>query len=501
MGKRVLIAGIYHETNTFLGGRTTLEDFETTVGEEILGSEGDFSPMAGVLEVARKRRWEVLPAVDLRAAPGPTVADEVVETFWKQVRERVEGYARDGIDGVCLVLHGAMVTESFQDAEGEILRRLRGMEALTGKPVCGVLDLHANFSEEMAAFADGLIAYRENPHIDAKEAAVNAALLLDRLMQSGEKPVAVRVRVPLLWPPTATGTSAGPMRALEESARRTEREYPEVIAVNVFGGFPFADVPQAGVCLSAVTLGDPARARRRLQELAELAVSLRSSAQMEGLSLEEAMRRLKEHDEGPVLLVEPSDNVGGGAPGDNTRVLAALLEHGIQEAGVVINDPETVASLSRKQPGHRQQILLGGKSGAIGAEPLPVEVEVLGHSSGRFSLEDPRSHLASMSGRQIDMGACVLVRCGGVVVLVTSRKTPPFDLAQWRSQGINPEELFVINIKAAAGHRRAYDPIAKASYTLDLPGPCAENLKRLPFRHVRRPVHPLDEDIAVSDMA
>ena len=98
-----------------------------------------------------------------------------------------------------------------------------------------------------------------------------------------------------------------------------------------------------------------------------------------------------------------------------------------------------------------------------------------------------------MCGARFDMGRSAVVRHAGVTVLLTSRKTPPFDLGQWRSQGIEPTQLFVIGVKAAVAHRRAYDPIAKASYTVDTPGPCSSNLRALPYRHIRRPVFPLDD--------
>jgi microcystin degradation protein MlrC len=126
---------------------------------------------------------------------------------------------------------------------------------------------------------------------------------------------------------------------------------------------------------------------------------------------------------------------------------------------------------------------------------LRLEVRVIRHSDGRFMLEDQYSHLAAGHGQCVEMGPCTLVRHAGVLVLLTSRRTPPFDLGQWRSQGVDPEKLSVIGIKAAAGHRRVYDPIAAASYTVDLPGPCAENLKHLPYRRIRRPVFPLDTGV------
>jgi microcystin degradation protein MlrC len=173
-------------------------------------------------------------------------------------------------------------------------------------------------------------------------------------------------------------------------------------------------------------------------------------------------------------------------------VLAALLEHQVQNAGVVINDSAAVARLSALPAGGRFTLPIGGASGVVGAEPLILQVELLSTSDGRFVLEDRQSHLASMYGEQIDMGPCAVLRAGGVQILLTSRRTPPFDLGQWRSQGVDPERLFAIGVKAAVAHRRAYDPIAAASFLLETPGPCASDLRTLPFQHVRRPIFPLD---------
>ena len=124
--------------------------------------------------------------------------------------------------------------------------------------------------------------------------------------------------------------------------------------------------------------------------------------------------------------------------------------------------------------------------------PLELDVELASSSDGRFTLEDRQSHLASIHGCHIEMGPCATVRHGGVTILLTSRKTPPFDLGQFRSQGIEPEKLSTIGVKAAVAHRRAYDPIAGASFSVDTPGPCTSNLRSLPYQEVRRPIFPLD---------
>lgn len=136
---------------------------------------------------------------------------------------------------------------------------------------------------------------------------------------------------------------------------------------------------------------------------------------------------------------------------------------------------------------------IGGKGSRFDLGPLQLDVELLSKSDGRFDLEDKQSHLASMFGSWIDMGPCAVVRHGGVRILLTSKKTPPFDLGQLRSQGIAPEECFVIGVKAAVAHRRAYDPITKVTYTVDTPGPRSSNLKRFPYRRIQRPIFPLDD--------
>src|SRR5262245_12921882 len=136
---RVLLAGLFHETHTFLEGRTTLADFEVREGDQLWSAENDGSPLAGALGVAREVAWDVIPVIDLRATPGPTVEDAVVERFWTAVESALTRQAHR-IDGVYLVLHGAMVSESLLDVEGEIMARLR-RELGVDVPVCGVLDL------------------------------------------------------------------------------------------------------------------------------------------------------------------------------------------------------------------------------------------------------------------------------------------------------------------------------------------------------------------------
>lgn len=495
MRRRVLIAGLFHETHTFLTEATRWESFSVRRGVELLAARGDASPLAGVLDVAAERNWELVLAIDARATPSGTVSNDVFDRFWSELRETAEAELLAGLDGICLVLHGAMTTESVLDVEGELVRRLRALPNGERVPIGGVLDLHGNISREFAEQTQAFVAYRANPHVDACEAARDGARLLDRVMNSEHWPATVQAAPNVMWPPTGTGTADEPMRSLERMARDIERHRPEIAAVNVFAGFAFADTPDTRVSFTAVTFGNPQVARQELEVLVEEATRQRQVGNVVPPSLEEVLATVQQEvarGETPVVLVEPSDNVGGGAPGDNTSLFRALVARGIQNAAVVINDPEAVRNISAFPIGTKRTLTLGGRSDARFDQPVTCDVELLSVSDGQFSLEDEHSHLASMSGTHIDMGPCAVVRHAGIRVLLTSRKTPPFDLGQLRSQGIVPEELSVIGVKAAVAHRRAYDPITRHSHTVNTPGPCTSDLTLLPFQHVHRPVFPLD---------
>lgn len=490
----ILLAGLFHETHTFLDGITPFENFRVRRGDELLAARDDGSPLSGVLEVADACRWELLPAIDMRATPSATVADDVLEHWWTGFRDKAQPHLGN-IDGIFLVLHGAMACESVRDVEGEVLRRIRAIPELADVPQSAVYDLHGNISPATAELSQGMVAYRNNPHTDSRESAMRAAELLDRMLTTGERPVCVYDQPPVMWPPTGTGTADDPMRTLESMAREIEQTHKDLFAVNVFGGFSFADTEHTGVSFSAVTFGDPQTARDELRRLSEWSVANRALGNVVDPPLVSVLPEIVANvaaKETPVLIVEPADNIGGGAPGDATTVLKALIDNGIKNSAVVINDPEAVVRLRDRKTGACVSVSLGGKGSRLTDGPLELDVELLSVSDGWFDLEDRNSHLASMNGIHIDMGPCAVVRHNGVRILITTNKTPPFDLGQLRSQGIDPEECSVIGVKAAVAHRRAYDKIVRHSYTVSTPGPCSSDLTGFPWRHIRRPVFPLD---------
>ena len=489
---RILVAGLFHETHTFLDGVTSLADFQIRQGEEMLMCKGDASPLGGVLEAAAEWGWEVVPTTDYRATPSAIVADEVIESFWADLKQRAEPALAQGLDGIYLVLHGAMASQSLVDVEGDLLRRLRALPGAADLPLFGVFDLHANFTQQMAELSDCLVAYQKNPHTDARDAGLIAARLLKRCLETGQKPRQFWCHPPLMWPPTGTGTAAEPMLGLESIARRLETTQPEIWSANVVAGFSFADTPDTGVSFVIASTGTGESAEAALSELADYAMAHKEEGNVTEPALESVLDQIDPPPPGVTVLVEPSDNIGAGAPGDGTGILRGLIARKTPNALVCLNDPLAVDFLRAAQIGERVQVSVGGRGSSLDAGPLDLEVEVVSHGSGLFELEDKNSHLASMNGDRFDMGPCVVVRHAGITLLLTSRKTPPFDLGQFRSQGIEPTRFAVIGVKAAVAHRRAYDPIAARMLWVDTPGPCSSVLSNLPFQNVQHPIYPLD---------
>ena len=498
MKPRILFAGLFHETHTFLDERTRWEDFEVTFDEKILAKLGDGSPTDGFLHEAQQRGWEVIPTVDARCVPSGTVEDAMFERYWSEFERRAAPALAAGVDGIYLVLHGAMATEGFRDPEGEFLGRIRALPGAQAVPIFGVLDLHANVSARMCREANGLVMYRENPHTDAKQSAQRGAALLDRCLKEKHVPRMVWCRPPIMWAPPGTGTHADPMMSLKLFALKLERKYPDIWACNIAAGYSFADTPDTGCSLSLVTTLPDESAREHLTVGASLAWSLRERGHIVYPPVDEVVRGLQpEHfNSGPVVLVEPSDNIGGGAPGDGTGILRALLQHHVEKSLVIINDPVAVAALQDAAPGQVRSIAVGGRGSPLDAGPVPVAATFVSRSDGNFTLEDPNSHLASMNGLRIAMGPSAVVRTEGVTILLTSRKTAPFDLGQLRSQGIEPKDFRVIGVKAAVAHKRAYDRVSSTSFYVDTPGPCTSNLAALPWRQLVRPLYPLDATAA-----
>lgn len=309
---RIAVVGMFHETNTFAPGRTELDDFAS---EWVSGNEAFISryahtrtSMGGVVATVQSLGEELAVGLYAAATPSGIVTCETAAILLEEVAASLDTAA----DGVLVILHGAMVAVDFPDMEGELLSRLRSKWGAS-KPIAVTLDLHANISKQMADMSDIVVGYDTYPHIDAYERAQEALHLLAGAIRKEINPVLALAKPGLLIVPQVMLTDEeGPMKVIMKRAFAIERE-PMVLNVTAAGGFPYSDVPDAGISFVVTTDGAPELARHYAEELAHLAWMLRDKFDYKGFSPSEAVVKAMNQSEGPVILVEGSDNVGGGA--------------------------------------------------------------------------------------------------------------------------------------------------------------------------------------------
>jgi microcystin degradation protein MlrC len=284
-------------------------------------------------------------------------------------------------------------------------------------------------------------------------------------------------------------TAREPMRTLMALAREAERR-PGMLSVSLMAGFPYADTPAMGPSVIAVADGDESLAYTVAEELARRMWDVRHELFVPCPRPEEAVRQALSAERRPVVLVDLGDNVGGGSAGDGTVLLAELLRQRANGAVVVLYDPDGVRAARETGPGGRFERDVGGRIDRLHGEPIRVQGVVQSLHDGTWVEDQPRH-----GGRRFnDQGPTAIIAIDGPNTLVlNSLRTPPFSLGQLTSLGIDPAEQSILVVKAAVAYKAAYGPIAGQVIEVDTPGLTAIDPARFTFRHIRRPMFPLDD--------
>jgi|LSQX01.2.fsa_nt_gb microcystin degradation protein MlrC len=479
---KIAVGGIFHETNTFSNMRTTRKEFEIhalAMGQEIIEQyQGTRGSLGGVIDAAKEYRLDLVPTIYAGAVPGGPVDD----AFFEELVNELCGALPGNLDGILLVLHGAMITDKKEDAEAYILRKV--MEKTGGDvPVICTTDLHANISPEMVEFSRCLVGFDTYPHHDYYQRAYDAVRILDRTMRQEINPVSALRKPPLMPVVQKLLTDRDPMRSLMELVHEMESR-PGVVNITLAGGFPYADFKWAGMGVVVTTDGDRPLAESLCEEIEKQLWSSRLEFTFSNIPVADGIAIAKQSRAYPFLIVDSSDNVGGGSAGDGTGVLAELLRQNIDSCVIIIRDREAVELADSAGVGGAFNASVGGKTDQLHGPPVYVEGVVRSVSDGSYHSE--------RTGERINMGRTAVVDVGGITLVLTKERVPAFDLETLRSLGINPEKLKYIVVKGAVQWQYSYGSIAAGWVEVDSPGVTSSNLHRFNFTKIRRPIYPLD---------
>jgi microcystin degradation protein MlrC len=485
---RIAVAGFMHESNTFSPLRTDRAAFEAqglAFGAALLDEwRAAHHEIGGFLEAIQANGDEAVPVIMAWATPSGRVADRVLDDITARI---IDELRRQRLAGLLLALHGAMVVESHPDGDGEVLSRLR--EAMGPDfPIVVTFDLHGNLSERQIRSCTAAVSYRTCPHVDQRECGLRAASLLRRILDGGRRPQMALVKPPLIVNIMAHDTSCEPLASLFEELRHAET-VPHVWSASLLPGFAYADVPQMGP--SVLVVGDAdseapvweadGLARRLWDMREQLSRTLPDASTAVDMALKAA--RL------PVVLVDTGDNVGGGSAADGTVLLAEMLRHGATDGVVCLYAPEEARQAAQAGVGGELALKVGGKVDRLHGEPVKVVGRVRILHDGTYT-EPAVRH----GGKRVNhMGLTALLEIQGRNLLVlTSQRHPPFSLGQLTCLGIDPRQQRILVVKAAIAYKAAYAPVAGTIIEVDTPGLTAVNPARFSYRHIRRPMFPLD---------
>jgi microcystin degradation protein MlrC len=475
---RIGVGGIAIESSTFSPHRSGPADFTVVRGAEI---------MARYDGLPAHVDW--IPLVHARALPGGAVE----RAFYDDIKSELLGRLRAALplDGVYLDIHGAMAVVGMRDAEADLAASIRGVVG----PDCLVsasMDPHGNMSRRLIAALDLATSHRMSPHEDAaltkRRAVANLVMCLDR----GIRPLRAWVRVPVLLPGERACTRDEPAKGIYGRLPAIERR-EGLIDAAVWIGYAWADEPRCGAAVvvagtDATAISREARVLAQAWWDARAAFDFSAPAADAAVCIANGLSRA----ERPFFISDSGDNPTAGGAGDVTYMLEQLLAHPAIAAGrataiwAACVDPAAVARCVAAGESSDIELRVGGALGSLGSGGSGGSVRLRGTVHGLWPADPVGGDIA-------------VVASGGVRAILTTRRKPFHLMEDFTDLGLDPAAHDLTVVKVGYLVPRLFD--AARGWVIALtPGGVDQDIVRLPYRELARPIYPLDPGMPAPDL-
>ena len=480
---RVFAASIGTETNTFAPIPTALSSFHESFYAAPGEHPEDPKLCSAPLWVARRRAleegWTLIEGTCTFAEPAGLVS----RSAWETLRDEVLGQLRAAlpVDGVLLGLHGAMVADGCDDCEGELIERVREIVGPT-VPIGVELDPHCHMTERRVRHASLIICFKEFPHTDFVERGEEVVDLTLRAIRGEIRPVMSLADCRMIG---SFPTTLQPMRGFVDRLHTLEGRNG-VLSVSVAHCFPYADVPELGSRILVVTDNRREEGDALAMTLAQEFFGMRGRTTPPYLDPDgiiDAAAALP----GTVVVADPADNPGGGAPGDSTHLLRRLIERGVRNVALgPMWDPMAVRLCFMAGVGGRLRLRFGGKTAPSSGQPIDAAVTV--------KALRPEGHQTFVKAH-VPLGDCAAIELDGIEVVLITRRTQAFGTDLFTGQGVSLADKRLVVVKSTNHFHAAFAPIASKVLYCDATGPIPRDHRQVPYTRVQRPIWPLDEAV------
>ena len=481
--KRVFLASIATETNTFSPLRTDLQDFKDSFYAP--PGEHPVTPTlcTAVYPVARERaaelKWEIVEGTASWAEPGGVVNQQT----WVFLRDQLLSELRAAmpVDIVLLGLHGAMVAQECLDCEGELIGAVRnvvGPDVLIG----ATFDPHSHLTAARVDNADVITVFKEFPHTDFVTVAEDLVELIHRASSGQIKPKISTFDCKMI---EVLPTSRQPMRGFVDKIKALEGQ-GRVLSISVIHGFMASDVPELGSRIIVVTDDDKVGGDRLAQELGMELFSFRGKTMPELLTPGAAFDLAAKATAGPIVIADVWDNPGGGVPGDSTIILREMMARDLQNAALAsIWDPIAVRTCFSAGEGARIKLRFGGKMSDQGGDPIDADVTI------RRTVRDA---VQSFGQSVVPLGDSVWVTVGGIDVILNSVRSQVFNPDIFSNIGIVPGEKAILVVKSTNHFHDAFSKIAADILYAEVNGPYPNDPATNDYSNLTRQIWPRVDD-------
>ena len=482
---RIAIAEVAQETDSFsplVAGRSDFEAHGLYFGDELLERMRGVGPIGGFLEVAAEQAEpvEIIPIIRAWGSAGGTITAETLDFLTEHLVMGLKGSLP--LDAVFLSLHGAAASTKDDDVEGYVLQAVREVVG-RDMPVVVAFDHHANITRRMVQLADLLIGHETQPH-DPPATGRKTARLLFRMLRGEIHPVVAWRKIPMITPQDQFLTSSGPMQEWFDLARQMEQR-PGVLDVSPYPMQPWLDVAEGGWSVVVHTDEDATLADLLAAEIAEKGWSLREQFwRSERIAPADAVRQADGAERGLVILSDTGDSVYGGAPGDSTCILRAMLAEKISSLALVpMVDPEALKVAIAAGVGAEITVDLGGKLDHVFSQSVRVTGKVAAVSRG-FVVD------------LLDRGVCdlrqtALLEVGSIrIALLDHRSFAINHPVLYTHLGLDIAEAKMVVVKTASNFQ-FFSRWRSGLIRVDSPGTTQSDLTAFDWKRIPRPTYPL----------
>ncbi|WP_425448267.1 M81 family metallopeptidase [Dethiothermospora halolimnae] len=490
--KRILVAGIHHESNSFNPIIVGEKDFNIIYGDEIFNNLRKNDSMTGIIKTLQQGGYEVIPTVFARAVPNGEVDYDFYTKIKNEIIKRAKSAKKEApIDAITLSLHGSMRVKRQGEAEGYLLEELRSI--FPNIPILSSLDMHTTMTQRMHNNCDGFVGYKCAPHTDCFETGEHAAKMTIDTLENNRNPKSAWVKVPILIAGEQSSTNVEPMISLMKALKECEK-IEDIMAASYLMGFPWSDNEDSSVAVYVVADGDLKLAQREAVRLAELMWSKKddfcfhTETYHEEKALDVAFNGVKKG-KLPIYISDSGDNPTAGGASDCTNFLKLImsdrrtdnLTKPIIYGGIY--DPIATKQCEGKV-GKEITLTFGSKFDTITSSPITTTGIV-------------KSYIKNWSRGGMLKGDLALFNSQGVDIVIAEVHVGYTLPEMFTDLGVDPKEAEIVVCKL--GYLTfPHSLVAKRSIMVLTEGSTNEDLKKLDYKKVKRPIFPLDRDFNYS---